>query len=295
MTTDRYRNAGRVVLVTIAILAMGEMGSGIAGRFVERGARVVTSVQGRSQTSVERAKAAGVEMLADRDLIGEADIFLSVVPPASARDMAARFLTVVDTARAPVFIDCNAIAPQTLKVIAEGFADRGLRFIDGSIIGAAPRADGYSPRLYLSGPTDNEADTIGALGIETRVLSSILGEASALKMAYAGIGKGFQALGTAMALGAARAGVTDHLVAELADSQPELYAWLRKMQPTMYAKAYRWDGEMLEISAFLEPERGAADMFGGAAALYRHVAEDHRIGADSEIISILEAFTSPSV
>jgi len=127
------------------------------------------------------------------------------------------------------------------------------------------------------------------------VLSSILGEASALKMAYAGIGKGFQALGTAMALGAARAGVTHHLVAELADSQPELYAWLRKMLPTMYAKAYRWDREMLEISAFLEPERGAADMFVGAAALYRHVADDQRIGADSEIISILEAFISPSV
>jgi len=165
MATDRYRNAGRVILVTIAILAMGEMGSGIAGRFVERGARVVTSVQGRSQASVERAKAAGVEMLADRDVIGEADLFLSVVPPASAKDMAVWFLTVVDTARAPVFIDCNAIAPQTLKVIAEGFADRGLRFIDGSIIGAAPRADGYSPRLYLSGPTSDEGDTIGALGI----------------------------------------------------------------------------------------------------------------------------------
>ena len=278
-------------MVTVAIIAMGEMGSGIARRFIERGARVLTSVEGRSAASVERAEAAGVEMLADADVVARADIFLSIVPPASARDLAIRFLALAEgSRRVPAFIDCNAIAPRTLYGIATGFADRGLRFIDASIIGVAPKPDGSGPRLYLSGPAGDEAEIIGSLGIKTRVLSDRLGEASALKMAYAGIGKGFQALGTAMALGAARAGVSRHLVEELADSQPQLYAWLREMLPAMYAKAYRWNGEMLEISAFLEPERGAAEMFAGAAALYRHVAEDHRAGPDSEIVSILERF-----
>jgi putative dehydrogenase len=61
----------------------------------------------------------------------------------------------------------------------------------------------------------------------------------------------------------------------------------------MYAKAYRWDDEMREISRFLEPERGAADMLAGAAVLYQHVAEDNRVGAQSEILSILNRFVEP--
>jgi putative dehydrogenase len=125
-----------------------------------------------------------------------------------------------------------------------------------------------------------------------RVLSGHLGDASALKMSYAGITKGFQALGAAMVLGAARNGAANGFLAELRDSQPELAAWLARALPIMYAKAYRWDGEMQEIAKFLEPERGSRDMLSGAAELYRHVAEDHRAGPDSEIISTLNRFVS---
>src|SRR5690606_38988502 len=127
--------------------------------------------------------------------------------------------------------------------------------------------------------------------LDTRVLSDALGDASALKMAYAGITKGFQALGTSMALGAARNGAAESFVAELEASQPQLHAWLSKQLPSMYAKAYRWDGEMREIAKFLQPEEGASQMLSGAATLYEHVAEDNRTGPQSEIISILDRFT----
>jgi hypothetical protein len=142
----------------------------------------------------------------------------------------------------------------------------------------------------MSGPIAEEAKGLAALGLETRVISGNLGDASALKMAYAGITKGFQALGTSMALGAARAGALESFMAELRDSQKELYAWLCRMLPVMYAKAYRWDDEMREISKFLEPEQGAAGMLSGAATLYQHVADDNRAGPQSEIISTLDRF-----
>ena len=109
-------------------------------------------------------------------------------------------------------------------------------------------------------------------------------------MAYAGITKGFQAIGVSMALGAARAGAAECFVAELRDSQPQLYAWLSKMLPAMYAKAYRWDDEMREIAKFLEPECGSVDMLTGAANLYLHVAEENRAGPQSEILSVLDRF-----
>lgn len=278
-------------MTTIAVVAMGEMGSGVARRLAERGARVLTSLAGRTAASAERAKAAGVEAVDDATLISEAAILLSIVPPSAAGETAKRFIPFIEkAAKKTVYIDCNAIAPQTLHAISKPFLERHLPFIDASIIGAAPKSDGSSPRLYLSGPIVDEGATLKALGMDTRVLSTALGDASALKMAYAGITKGFQALGTSMALGAARNGAAESFVAELQASQPSLYAWLSKQLPTMYAKAYRWDGEMHEIAKFLQPEQGAAQMLTGAASIYQHVADDNRTGPQSEIISILDRF-----
>lgn len=277
-------------MVTIAIVAMGEMGSGIAGRLIERGARVVTSLAGRSAASAERAKSVGVEVVDDAALVREADIFLSILPPSSAAETAGRFLPLIAAQpNRPIYIDCNAVAPQTLHGMAAPFIAQGLPFGDASIIGVPPRP-GYSPKLYMSGPFGGEAETLAALGIDARIVSTALGDASALKMAFAGITKGIQAIGTSMALGAARSGAADAFVAELKDTLPEIHAWLCKMLPAMYAKAYRWDDEMREIAKFLEPEQGAAAMLTGAADLYQHVAEDNRAGPDSEIISILMRF-----
>lgn len=251
----------------------------------------MTLLEGRSPTTIDRAKAAGAESLNDVSLIDQAEMLLSIVPPSSAATAAEHFLPLIERAKnKPIYIDCNAVAPQTLHAISRPFLQRALPFGDASIIGLPPKPDGYSPRLYMSGRISAHAATLKQFGLDTRMISDALGDASALKMAYAGITKGFQAIGVSMALGAARTGAADSLVAELQDSQPALYTWLCKMIPRMYAKAYRWDDEMREIAKFLEPERGAADMLLGAATLYRHVAEDNRSGAQSEIISILDRF-----
>ncbi len=247
---------------------------------------------GRSAASVERARQAGVRAVDDAELAAGTDIILSVVPSSTAGDLAARLLPLIEAGSCskPTYIDCNAIAPQTLHAVARPFIDHGLPFIDASIIGGPPKTGEKGPRLYMSGPVSDEAETLKALGLDTRVVSDALGGRSTLKMAYAGITKGFQALGSAMALGAARHGAAASLLAELGSSQPQLYAWLSKQLPIMYAKAYRWDGEMREIARFLQPEDGASQMLAGAADLYRHVAEDNRQGSDSEIISVLNAF-----
>jgi len=277
-------------MTRIAVVAMGEMGAGVARRLVERGAQVFTSLAGRSGASAERARAAGVTATDDAALI-ETDMLLSIVPPAAAGATAERFLPLIAKAgKKPVYIDCNAIAPQTLNAIARRFVDQKLPFGDVGIIGAPPRKDGSSPKFYISGSVTAEAETLKGLGLDTRVLSNNLGDASALKMSYAGITKGFQALGSAMALGAGRNGAADSLIAELKDSQPQLYGWLSRMLPFMYDKAYRWDGEMREIAKFLLPEEGASKMLGGAADLYEHIAAANREGPQSEIMSKLNRF-----
>jgi L-threonate 2-dehydrogenase len=278
-------------MTTIAVIAMGEMGAGVARRLVERGARVLTSLAGRSAASAERARDAGVEAVSDAELVEAAELFLSIAPPANAPELAERFRPLIARSSGKLlYVDCNAIAPRTLRSMARRFEESNLRFLDGSIIGPPPKADGSSPRIYISGPASAEAERLRDFGLDIRVLSGQLGDASAIKMSYAGITKGFQALGTAMVLGAFRNGAGESFPAELKSSQPQLHAWLTRELPRMYPKAYRWVGEMEEIAKFLEPELGASEMLIGAAHLYEHVAVDNRAGPHSEILSILNSF-----
>jgi hypothetical protein len=93
-------------------------------------------------------------------------------------------------------------------------------------------------------------------------------------MSYAGITKGFTALGTAMMLAASRGGSAEALKTELAESRPDLLRYLSNQVPSMYSKAYRWVAELDEIAAFVGEEFPERDMLQAAARLYERIAED---------------------
>jgi hypothetical protein len=101
-----------------------------------------------------------------------------------------------------------------------------------------------------------------------------VGAASALKMSYAGIGKGLTALGAAMILAATRAGAATELHRELGESLLPILSRFETAIPDMYPKAYRWVAEMEEIAGFLEADEAAAMMFRGAARFYERLAAD---------------------
>ena len=88
-------------------------------------------------------------------------------------------------------------------------------------------------------------------GLDVRVLEGPLSAASALKMSYAGITKGTQALGAVMMLAATRGGSADALFAELKGSQPQMLAYMQRSLEIMPPKAYRWVAEMQEIADFV--------------------------------------------
>ena len=93
-----------------------------------------------------------------------------------------------------------------------------------------------------------------------------VGAASALKMSYAGITKGFTALGATMMLAATSAGTADALIAEMKVSQPALLKWLTSQMPRMHSKAYRWVAEMEEIAAFVGQGQAGDGLYQAAAA-----------------------------
>ncbi|MDR5761494.1 DUF1932 domain-containing protein [Caballeronia sp. LZ035] len=254
---------------TVALLGAGNMGSAVGHALTQGGAQVFTSLEGRSAASAKRAQEAGMRD-ASLDDLAACDFILSVVPPAVAVETAQRLAPALErAARKPVYVDCNAINPDTVRTVAQVLEASSTPFVDGAIIGL-PAA----PKFYLSGPHAPDAQPLGEAGLVVHVLDGPLGAASALKMSYAGITKGLTAIGSAMSLAAMRNGAGDALFAELTQSQPELAAWLSRNVPRMPPKAYRWVAEMEEIAQFIGEEYAEHRVYEGAAGLYARLAKD---------------------
>ena len=277
---------------TVAIIAQGAMGAGIGRRLAENGVTVLTCLEGRSPASAARAAAAGMQAASAAECAG-ADMLLSVLPPSEALAMAERFAPLLPAGT--LYADCNAISPGLAERIGAVLAPSGCGYADAGIIGGPPRADGYTPRLYASGAGAARLAALAAHGLQVPVLAGPIGAASALKMSYAGITKGTTALASAMFLAATRAGAAEALHAELSESQAVLMPWLGRFIGSMYDKAYRWEGEMEEISAFLAEdgtERGEAAVYAGMARFYARLAADHA-GPGTEIAALKRFLALP--
>lgn len=260
--------------ITVAIIAQGTMGAGIGRRLTENGAQVRTLLSGRSPESAARAREAGMAAAADeRALLAGADFFLSVLPPAAAEGLARRLApSFAELDRKPVYLDCNAVSPQTALRIAAIVSATGAHFVDAGIIGGPPQPGKKGPAIYASGEHVREALPLRDWGLDLRAIAGPAGAASGLKMSYAGITKGTTAIASAMLLGAARFGCAEALIAELSASQPQLLGQFRAAIPRMYDKAYRWVGEMEEISDFLADNEASSDIYAAVARLYADLA-----------------------
>lgn len=278
----------------VSIVAPGAMGAALAARLGEGGVKVTTSLAGRSLASHERAARARMQPVADDDaLIEGADFFLSICPPGEALALARRLVPALTRAqRKPVYVDCNAVSPATALEIGAVLAPSGCRYVDVGIIGPPPQANpaGSGTRFYASGAAARDVACLGAFGVPFPVLDGPIGAASALKMSYAGIAKGFSAVAIATILGAVQAGSADALRKELELSQPQLLAWLGRQIPTVHPKAYRWVAEMEEIGAFLGGGTPGGEIFKGAARLYQDVAAAADAPSAGDAVAQLAAF-----
>ena len=264
-------------LWTIAVISPGEMGSAVARGLRQAGRRVVSALDGRSSRTRQLAEAAGVEDLGSlAAAVREADVLLSILPPVRALELARQLATERGSNAPLLYVDCNAVSPLTVRQIA---AVVGFRFVDVGIIGF-PNA----PRFYASGPAARE---LVQLPLDIRVIGEEVGQASGLKMCYASLTKGLTALMTEALVAADALEMSEHLHAELADSQPELWSMAQRALVSMVPKAYRWVGEMEEIAATFASVGLSPRMAEGAADVYRLVDEATRAGNFEEVVAEL--------
>ena len=275
----------------VAVIAPGMMGSGVGQRLVENGIEVRTALDGRSEATIARAKAAGMVGASDEQ-IAASDMILSILPPGDALGLAERLAPALRAAaKKPIFVDCNALNPGTVLRIARVIEETGATFVDGGIIGGPPKPGSKGTKIYLSGAAAQRVAELAKYGLEMPIQPGPIGAASAMKMSYAGITKGFTALGAAMMLASTRAGTADDLRAELSASQPALFGWLTRQVPNMYSKAYRWVAEMEEIAQFVGEDPAARQFYEGAAQLYERIAADY--DGDQRETTALDRFCKP--
>jgi 3-hydroxyisobutyrate dehydrogenase-like beta-hydroxyacid dehydrogenase len=251
---------------TVGLLHPGEMGS-VVGECLRRGgARVVWASTGRSEASRRRAGAAGLEDVGSLSaVVAGSDVVFSVCPPGSAVDVA--HLVAAERFRG-LYLDANAVAPDTVRRVGEIVGARGAELVDGGIIGPPPREAGAT-RLYLAGPRAGDIATLcKGSALEAIVMPGDIGTASALKMAYAAWTKGSSALLMAVRALAIREGVDGTLRAEWERSQPGLGARSESAVAGNAKKAWRFVGEMEEIARTFAADGLPAGFHEACAAIY---------------------------
>ncbi len=252
-------------MTVVGVLHPGEMGAAVAGALSGRGESVLWASAGRSAATAERAQAAGLEDVRDiGELCSRCDALLSICPPHAAAEVAR-----AAGGFTGLYVDANAIAPDTARAVAE----LQPRFVDGGIVGPPPHQPGTT-RLYLSG---GEAEQVAALfagtNVDARVVSGEPGAASALKAAYAGWTKGSAALLLTVRDLAQAEGVEEALLAEWRLSIPELEEHVAGAERSARRKGWRWIGEMEEIAHSMAAQDLPTGFHEASAEVFRRTAE----------------------
>jgi 3-hydroxyisobutyrate dehydrogenase-like beta-hydroxyacid dehydrogenase len=261
------------VTTVIGMVGTGEMGSAVGAAYRAGGARVVATVEGRSERSERLARSAELELLGSLDdVVSATDAVFSVVPPDAAGDVAREIAAAATRVRAtPLVADLNAVSPATVVEVAARLAAAGLELVDGSISGPPPRPSGET-RLYLSGPRAAEVARLPAPGLDARNVGDEVGVASAVKMCTASVYKGHVAVLAHALLTAHRLGVLDYVLDDLAGSYPELVERANVVVARAAAKAGRYVGEMREIEATQSAAGLPPTLFAGMADVYESLA-----------------------
>ena len=243
------------------------MGQAVGLRLRQHGARVSTSLDRRSARTRALAAAAGIDDAGTvPELVMASEIVLSIVPPARAVALAREVAEAMRaTGARPTYVDCNAVAPSTVREIA---AIVGSDVVDVGIIGPPPRGEAGA-RFYASGP---HAAQLELPGLDVRPMGDEIGAASALKMCYAALTKGFTALATELLVAAELQGVADELAAEIGASQSAQGEVMGRGIPRMPSVAHRWIGEMEEIAKTFAELGLTPRIMEGAADVYRFAA-----------------------
>ncbi|MFE3865976.1 DUF1932 domain-containing protein [Streptomyces goshikiensis] len=249
---------------TVGILHPGSMGAAVAACAATNASAVLWCDAGRSPASATRAARLGLEAVSTlQELLNRSEIVISLCPPAAAEDLAR---DVSAHGFAGLYVEANAISAERAVRIA-GLLGPTAAVVDGGVVGSPP-VNGKTPTLYLSGPASATA-RVEALfvrtAVQTKVLGTEVGQASALKLAYASFQKTSRVL-VALAIGLAREHGVDQELIAIASRRTDSYLSEPEYIAKTAARAWRWGPELEEAADMLAAAGLPPEMLHAAAS-----------------------------
>lgn len=271
----------------IGIISPGAMGISVAATMQNSGFDVYWASAGRSADTIARAEEHNLlDAQTTANLCATCDAIVSVCPPHTAVSIAEE---VIATGFTGIYLDANAIAPHKAKHIAELMGAAKITFVDGSIIGG-PAWEPQRTWLYLSGEQAELAASFFAAGpLETAVIGTEIGQASALKMCFAAYTKGTTALLSMIVAGAEAMGVRASLEAQWSRNGSDFAERTKRSMCGVTAKAWRFEGEMHEIATTFASVGLPAGFHEAAANIYQRTAHFKDAEATPELNEVLAA------
>ena len=275
---------------------MGDMGLSVGIALLDSGLKVLTNIDGRSKKTINNVNSTDIKTVTKTDLVNESDIILSIIPPESSVQVANQLSKLSQLISKPVtYVECNAISPNTTKFIEKSFMTKSFKnskYIDGSIIGTAPNVS-YKPNLYISGKFANEIESLKSNAFNIINLGENLESASSIKMCYASLTKGTNALWVSLLLLSEKLSIFDELIAELNYSQKESLTKMKNQIPKLPAKSGRWIAEMREIASTYKSQSLHSGSFDNSSYIYNLLSmmENKNIKDLSDIIEKLNINT----
>jgi 3-hydroxyisobutyrate dehydrogenase-like beta-hydroxyacid dehydrogenase len=284
---------------TVGILYCGDLGAALARLLKGTGVRVVTTCEGRSPRTRERAETAEVEILPTLDAVASvADVVVSLVLPSSAQDVARQYAI-----RRPLcpprnlFVDANSIDLQTLAAIETTLAAANIRFVDAAIHGGAKTLEQMGV-MYVSGRDARDVTAICGAAVRVHSLGERVGQATRMKLLLAGVSKSLNALFLEIAILSHSTGMLDEFLDETKRFYPGIMTAIDRMLPTYPQHAARRVTELRGIEDLARSVSAPHQIVQSARGLLEAVAsawqDEWRTTAEldiSKIITIAAAAT----
>jgi len=273
----------------LCFIGFGEAGQALAAGLAENGLDGIAAwdilFPGPDGKKLRAAGAAiGVRLAASaQDAVRGSDMIVSAVTAASSLEAAQSVEPHLD---GQVFLDINSVSPGRKQETAKHLAG-ATRYVDVAVMAPVHPARHRTPML-LAGPHAEAIEPLlKELGMNATFAGPAIGAAAAIKMVRSVMVKGLEALTYECFVAAARAGVTDQVMASLAKSFPGL-DWSKTIAYNLERMAHhgaRRAAEMEEVADTLR-ELGLEPLMALATAQrQRHMAA---VGKDEKVLGTMD-------
>lgn len=279
---------------TVGILYCGEMGSAFGKLMRKGGMRVVTTCQGRSRATEERARASGMEILPGLDdVVAQSHFVFSLVLPSAAVDVARQYISCSQARpQDSIFVEANSIGLEALDQIEHLMAEQNIPLVDAAFNGLAHRLEDLG-LLHISGPEAGRLEEICRGLLRVNYLGPQIGSASRLKLLMSGIAKGLVALFLEVGVLAEQADMSEPFLESCREFYPALMTIIDRVLATYPRHAARRTVEIRDIEQMgrmLQLRLGMTHEAGDLIQLMANIPWDRvELGSASDIRTIIQA------